>query len=218
MLTSSLSAFAQQNQVWTDGSLQYKFTPKWILTTDLSSRLTVNGLKQDTYMLGSSIGYKITPQLTAIADVAWFYTDEPGERNTNEIRVYNGIRYGFPILKRVLLSQFLRLEQRYLSGLQSKNSVRLRFQLGATIPVNHPIMAPNTAYFNLSAEAFDNLTGSSSDIIVNRYRLTSGFGYILPQKIKTEVSYNVQPFRTSANPHFGLGEEFLRLRFIYPLN
>ncbi|UKJ08932.1 DUF2490 domain-containing protein [Solitalea lacus] len=212
------SSSAQQKQIWTDGNIQYKFNKNWILFSDFSSRITVEGYKQNIFTLRSSIGYKLAPKLVASAGLAWFYTDEPGSVNTNEIRIFEGIRNEFTVLKRVSLSQFLRLEQRFFNGLVDQYSLRLRLQLGALVPLNHPQLQAKTWFLNFMAEPFTNLKGTSSNLFVNRYRFTAGTGYQFTSSLRSEFSYNSQPFRTANNPELRTGEQFVRLRFFYNFN
>lgn len=86
---------------------------------------------------------------------------------------------------RVVLLHRYRFEQRFIENQSFK--LRLRYFLGANIPISKPTMGENTYYLSFYNEVFLNTETESNAAIFDRNRLYGAIGYQVNSGLKLEI-------------------------------
>lgn len=106
-----LIGWAQKNEIWADLTLYKNLSSKITLFGDAGPRINVDGNSTVGLYLRPSVSFLVSEGIRIGGGVAWFYVHSK-EGAINEARAWQGIRIEQRILKRVLMSNFTRLEER----------------------------------------------------------------------------------------------------------
>lgn len=135
-------------------------------------------------VLRSGLNYSISDQSQVLLGYAYILTDSD-ESAIVEHRIFQqGIhRHSFSSFG---LQHRVRLEERFVE--EKDMTVRLRYFLGATFPLNVDVMKTGAIYASAFNEIFMNMSGTAFD----RDRIYGAIGYQWSPYIRTELGYMSQ--------------------------
>ena len=206
----AFSARAQLSQVWVDVNLQHEVNKKWSIIGDAGARYTIDHSLSVAFARGGMV-YHLSPLIKLYGGLAYFHYKTPiSEIKSNEIRTWQGVRIDVNAGKSMLLFNYTRLEERFISA-EGSDDFLLRFRnlSGISfIPYNNR-EKNKSIYLPLSFEFFVDM---NKKLFVNRYRVYLGAGYGF-SKNKIELHYISQNGRVNANDSIELTENVYRLRW-----
>jgi hypothetical protein len=206
----AFSAKGQLNQIWADINLQYGINQKWSVIGDAGARYTIDHSLSVAFARGGVV-YQVSPIFKLYGGLAYFHFKAP-ESGTlaNEIRPWQGIRLDVNLGESVVLSNYTRLEQRFIYSQGSDNFyLRFRNLTGLSFIVYNNREKNKSIYLPISFEFFEDL---NKKLFVNRYRIYMGAGYTF-SKNKIELHYILQKGRVNADENIELTENIYRLRW-----
>jgi len=209
-LLFAFSAKGQLNQIWVDANLQHGINKKWSVIGDAGARYTIDHSLSVTFARAGMI-YHVSPIIKLYGGLAYFYFNTPvSETKANEIRPWQGFRVDINLGKSVVLSNYTRLEERFIYSEGSDNFyLRFRNLTGLSFIVYNNKEKSKSIYVPVSFEFFEDL---NKEMFVNRYRIYMGTGYAF-SKNKIEFHYILQNGRVNANDNIELTENIYRLRW-----
>ncbi|WP_194766295.1 DUF2490 domain-containing protein [Tamlana sp. I1] len=187
------SSFTEQFWLSLDPSWQLKDST--YLKIDIGYR-TVNSDGWQRYIARGGYEKQIKPFVlkhleryeSYIGGVGLFYFDNNQGYNSFEIRPFQGYRLGFNVSKRIQLSNYFRLEERFLITQDPNNNhfgLRLRYQIIANFGLQGFLFGDERGfYFPMGVEFFYNIVELSqfSDVV----RITPGAGYQFDPSFKIQ--------------------------------
>ncbi|WP_084399551.1 DUF2490 domain-containing protein [Pseudotamlana agarivorans] len=197
--------YAQDEPLEEDNSftqqLWLSLNPSWTLKdsvslkTDIGYR-TVNSNSWDRYIARAGYEKQFSPFIfknlkrteSYIGGLGLFYFNNKSGYNSLEIRPFQGYSLGFYITQRIHLTNYFRLEERFLITKQDSNNhfgLRFRYQIMANIGLQGFLFQEERGfYFPMGIEFFFNVVELSqfSDVI----RITPGAGYQFDKTFKIQ--------------------------------
>lgn len=208
----AFSAKGQFHQVWADVNLQHGLNKKWSVIADAGARYTIDHSLSVAFARGGMI-YNLSPIFKFSGGLAYFYFDTPvSGPKADEIRPWQGFRMDVNIGKSFVLSNYTRLEERFIYS-QGSNDFFLRFRNLSSISfiVYDNKEKGKSIYLPVSFEFFEDL---NKKLFINRYRVYLGAGYAF-SKNKIELHYILQSGRAMANENIELTENIYRIRWFW---
>lgn len=185
----------------------------WAVLAEYQWRRT-EGLKSwQQSLLRGGIQYRFSNGVSVLAGYGWIETFPYGEyppaasKPFPEHRIYQQVSWNDNI-GRVVLQHRGRLEQRFL-GVLNPNATddrevtrwnylnRLRYQIKATVPINHPTLADKTVYVSAFDEIFIGFGKNVNANIFDQNRLSFLLGYKLSSRFSLEAGYINQTVQQS---------------------
>jgi hypothetical protein len=171
--------------------------------------------------LRPAISYRLKDWISLEGGLGLFCTFESGAGDTFEWRPWEGVKLYWPETKKskrkLVLSHFARLEQRLQYGVDSgdkESTMRFRYRLGTTIPLNTETIIEKSYYAILQVEVFADLIGGAEEFSADRDRFTAGLGYTINKNWGVELRYTFQRFRESAEDSFHASEQIIHIKVI----
>jgi hypothetical protein len=178
---------AQDSEIWGDVSVYKNVSSKFSLFGDAGPRLNITNGQYNGLYIRPSASYKFSNHISANGGVAWFYSNTNGV-SVNEFRGWQGTRLEWKVLRRVMLSNYIRLEERwFFDPGYLKFLLRFRYLAGITIPLNNKTMEAKTWYLPFAFEVFKDLNVHEN--FINRTRAYVGMGYVLNNNTRMEFFY-----------------------------
>jgi hypothetical protein len=205
---------AQDSELWGDVNIYKNINSKFSVFGDAGPRWNTNNEYYGFYIRPSA-AFKISNHVTIGGGVAWFYANS-NDASVNEFRVWQGTRVEWKIAKRLILSNYIRFEERwffdpdYLQFL-----LRFRWLAGLIIPINNKTLEAKTLYLPLAFEVFEDLNSNQGNFI-NRTRVYGGVGYVLNANTRLELFYIANSSRSDQDDSFNL-VNVLRVRFHFTI-
>jgi hypothetical protein len=219
-------AFCQEtdnidSQSWFDFRAYYIINDQWTYDGDYGIRGILSGEDWQRVYINPSTLYTLSSRTALRGGIRFIYTNEITTSNTFEIRPWQGIRFIWPRTKFLIVSQYVRLEERFTFYREDDNSdfvVRARYLIMAKTPNLTWKSINQTFYFLASFEFFANLGTAIEETYVDRTRLTFGLGYLLSKAFRIELNYILQSSRKGSEEGVKFGVHILRLRLKYYIN
>jgi hypothetical protein len=210
LILFAFSAKGQLNQIWADVNLQHGINKKWSVIGDAGARYTIDHSLSVAFARGGVV-YQVSPIFKLYGGLAYFHYKTPvSGAKGNEIRPWQGIRLDVNLGKSVVLSNYTRLEERFIHSQGSDNFyLRFRNLTGLSFIVYNNKEKNKSIYLPISFEFFEDL---NKKLFVNRYRIYLGAGHAF-SKNKIELHYILQNGRVHANEDIELTENVYRLRW-----
>lgn len=214
LLINAISVGAQDTEIWGDVSVYKNLNNKFSLFGDVGPRLNVSNGNYTGFYIRPSASYKFSNHISVNGGIAWFYSNTAGV-SVNEFRGWQGTRLEWKILKRVALSNYIRLEERWFyDPYFLKFLLRFRYLAGITIPLNNKTLEAKTWYVPLAFEIFKDLNVHQN--FINRTRAYVGVGYVFSKNSRAELFYISNKSRV-IDGEFDLVNVFrMRLHFTIP--
>jgi hypothetical protein len=206
-------------QIWLDYNPSYIIDHKISVYSDFGARTII---PNDWYRYYFRVGINYKPfiltdkhfflkNLQFHGGFGDFYTLSVYGKNLNEIRLYQGVRGYWPNRKRVRISHYIRIEERFEDTFNSETSsfnARLRYQLGAKFRFKKE--AIRNLYLPLSVEFFMSLDDGLyfNDVM----RFTPGVGYDFSDTFRTEFHLSYHNSRNSPTESFENNDLVFRFR------
>jgi len=141
-----------------------------------------------------------------------YYTDNVGSANTLELRPFAGVKLFVPNQAKIFLYNFTRYEYRAIEDLDThdwNNYSRIRSRFGVEVPLTTRAKAwePKTFYCFTDVEPFYRYDKNEWDPV----RVRGGIGYVVNDRIRTEIIYTAQYTRTSPGKSLEFSENILQV-------
>jgi hypothetical protein len=204
LLLSASNSFAQtkntyhDNCVWTQYLVKVQFAKKWSVSLDLGYRMHNFANNVSQYYIRPLLTYNISPKVNLIAGYAHFETNQFLNGYSDFMRPENRFVERLTVTQnvgRVEIKHRYRVEERFIRNNQkgilengSAFSMRLAYQIYATLPLNNSKIKEKTVFLL----AFNELFVSFGKNIFNNFdqnRLAGGFGYQFNKGLNVTVYY-----------------------------
>ena len=132
-----------------------------------------------------------------------------------EVRAWQALTLDWPeinVVKRYVVHHRFMFEQRGLNSDDWSLSLRGRYRLAFTLPLNTYSVEPGAFYLPMSVEAFAKLGGGEERVFSNRMRYTVGLGYALNDSWAIEARYMHEERRDIAGIDFEASSDIFELR------
>lgn len=178
-------------EIWTNYSYRrYLEKHNFWLRNDLSIRHTFSENPSTTFIIKPRAVVGLGDYLDTHAGLDIRYTSQPSISHTLELRIWQGAAFGWPKIKRLQFEHFYRFEQRFFYYHATKDydfSLRSRYRINVTIPINNPSMVDRTIYLIGKSEFFIPHGEEIKEYFANTLRAGFDFGY----KAKPQLRYYV---------------------------
>lgn len=207
---------AQDSEFWADVNIYKNITSKFSLFGDAGPRVNLNTGNYYGFYIRPSASFRLSNHMTIGGGAAWFYANS-NDVAVNEFRGWQGTRLEWKAWNRIILSNYIRLEERWFFDPDYlKFLLRFRYLAGITIPLNNKTLEAQTWYVPLAFEVFEDLNDHQT-IFINRTRLYGGLGYVVNKNTRVELFYIANSSRSNAEDGFNLVNVFrVRLHFTIP--
>jgi hypothetical protein len=191
---------ATQFNSWWTYSGNHRVSEKFSLHTLYSFRRNdfVRNWQQSLLRLG--VNYQASNKLTATLGyddvINYPYGEQPISQRTKEHRLYEQITLKDKIGS-VGITQLYRLEQRFISGLDTRN--RLRYRLSLEVPLQKA--DKNKLFLSLFNEVFINIGQTAGSHYFDQNWLYGGLGYRLDKNSAISLGYMNQYLVKTDNLH-----------------
>lgn len=190
-------------QVWADYDVKRKLSGNWIYFNDYGFRFSSTADK-GYWRIHTRPSLEYRPQLlySYRGGLGLFYQTTNSTIYTLEIRPWQGFKLNWPNYKRFKVYNYARLEQRIVDQLDESGfsfSMKLRYKIGADIPLNNPTISPGTFYIPINFEVFANLALINQELNSDRNRSSAGIGYRLSQATRVKLTYVFQASKNNVD-------------------
>ena len=194
---------------WNTLNINVKIHKKWSIFAEGQVRSLLFYNNFHYYEVKGGGVFKLTKNFSLTSGIGSYNTyGENGNfqipMQNKEIRTWLQINIKQPI-GRVLFENRYRMEQRFTSN-GYRNRYRIR--VGATIPINEPVIKPKTIY----AIGWNELFFTNNEPFFERNRSFMGVGYELNESLAMQIGYIYQ-FDYKINDE--TGRDFFNLSFLY---
>lgn len=183
-------------QTWLDYTQQNRLNNHWKYIGDYGARWEYGDVNSSWKRLharpGVSFQKKALYELNGGLLFSYTYSSE---QTSFEFRPWQGVKLHWPNIKRVRMTQYLRTEQRQSWALNEDLSnfvFKLRYQIGARIPINDKVVSVKTFFVDLRYEWFFDLSIGNNEWVNDRIRLNFGLGYRLKPNLDLKIYYILQ--------------------------
>ena len=220
---SNVSAQDNQSdfQSWFDFRTFYTIDEKWTYDGDYGLRGFVSNEDWRRAYINPAFLYDASLSIDFRGGMRFIFTRELNESNTFEIRPWQGVRFIWPRTNFIIISQYIRLEERFTFYLDDGSSVldfRTRYRIMAKTPNLRLLAINQTFYFLTSFEIFSNVGDVIKESFVDRTRLTFAMGYFITQAWRLELHYIFQGSRLGSEEGNKIDVHIFRIRLRYYIN
>jgi hypothetical protein len=202
------------NQLWGDFYVIHTFNEHFRINPSLSYRRLAGDPGWNQIVFNPDFIFTWSDLIHIRGGVFLQYTEDH-DKKLFEVRPWQGVMVFFPRIKGFFIQHYLRLEERFIYKIDDSGgyvySTRMRYYLQAFIPINHHNIVDHTFYLWPGMEFFMELSGTSSERIVDRTRFNLGAGYRFSKNYRLELCYMLQDNRTNSNSKFTASDQMFRL-------
>ena len=209
------------NQSWIDFRTFYTIDEKWTYDVDYGLRGFISNEDWRRAYINPAFVYDASVNVDLRGGMRVIFTRERDATNTLEIRPWQGVRFIWPKTNFVILSQYVRLEERFTWGTEDGSYdfvARARYRIMAKTPNLRLVAINQTFYFLTSLEIFGNIGEAIEETFVDRTRLTFGMGYFITQSWRVELHYILQGSNLGVVDGTDIDVRIIRLRLRYYIN
>jgi hypothetical protein len=207
---------SRNGQLWAEYMLNYSFANSFNLENAVAYSTAFTSPKWRSFDYTPTVDYSLFNWLTLTGAVTLSYTAQTEDYNTFEVRPAIGTRFHITPNQRVLIRTYLRLEQRNLKNLGTKeweSSYRPRARLETLIPINRKSYYEDKMCYGIVDFELLYITNDVEERFANRYRLRTGIGYRLNSASRFELIYMLQESRNGINDAFTSVDNIIRVRY-----
>jgi hypothetical protein len=168
-------------------------------------------------MIRPTLVYTMNDLIYFQGGIQMLYTDE-GALNVLEVRPWQGMNVFFPRIRNIYINHFFRLEERFFyenGGEHEASSLRGRYAILTTIPLNHASLSPRTFYLRPNIEFIGDLMGKNVERFIANNRYSLGAGYQFNDHFRFETIYMMQRSRDTREEDFVTSDHVVRLVLRY---
>jgi hypothetical protein len=222
-LLSTVNAQDNQSdfQSWFDFRTFYTIDDNWTYDGDYGMRGFISDENWRRTYIHPAFVYDASTNIDLRGGMRFIFTNENDATNTFEVRPWQGVRFIWPKTNFIILSQYVRLEERFSWGTEDGSFsfvFRLRYRIMAKTPNLRLVSINQTFYFLASLELFANLGEAIQETFVDRSRITFGMGYFITQAWRVELHYILQGSNLGTKEGYTVDVKILRLRLRYYIN
>lgn len=157
--------------------------------------------------LSTSLGgaYDLTDRLRAEAALGIYYTWKQELEDTGEARLWQSLTLDWPEVhgprRRFMLQHRVRLEERFQEQDNWDMTLRARYRLSYSWPLNRYTVEPGAYYVPMAAEFYVDID-DTNELFADQAEYTAGIGYVLNKTWSLELRYTRQEKQVSAGSGF----------------
>ena len=216
-----LRAQNKNTQVWSEYMLNYPFANSFNLENAVTYSTLLETPRWYAFDYTPTLEWSITSNIDLIGQVVFSYTKQNESYNTFELRPVIGSRIHITPNKRILTRVLLRLEQRNLQNLETKEwdqAYRPRARFESIIPINHNSYYKDKLWYGVLDAEWLFVTDDVNERFANRFRVRAGLGYRLNYNFRFEILYMNQQSRDETEDGFVSSDNIIRFRIKHYVN
>ncbi|MEJ1239544.1 DUF2490 domain-containing protein [Chryseolinea sp. T2] len=216
VICPSAMSQSRNGQLWAEYMLNYAFANSFNLENTISYSTAFTTPKWRSFEYSPTLDYSVLNWLTLTAAATMTFTAQTEDYNTFELRPAIGTRIHITPNQRVLLRTYLRVEQRNLKNLDTKEwetSYRPRVRLESIIPINRKSYYEDRLWYGIVDVELLYTTNDVKERFANRFRIRTGVGYRLNAGSRFELIYMLQESRNGINEAFTSVDNIIRVRY-----
>jgi len=201
------------NQYWFDLIPHFRISDKLEFYGDASFRIRDEG-ERKILTVRPSLRWQVSPVFSIHGGLGMFYNTYQSSENIMEIRPWQGLRISWPDIGPLQFKQYFRLEQRYYPSLENLLLHRVRYKIGAKMPLNKKVVQDKAIFIPFSFEWLGTADDDISVIWASESRLTVGAGYVLSSEWQIEFEFMYWWSKNSPGDVFEVTDRVFRVKFI----
>jgi hypothetical protein len=202
-------------QAWFEYMLNYPFANAFNLENAFTYSTLLGQPKWRAYDYSGTLEWSVTNRIDLITQAVVSYTNQTNNYNTLELRPIIGSRLYFTPNKRIQTRLLLRLEQRNLQNLETKDwdqVYRPRARGEIIIPISKKSYFEDKLWYGITDVEFLFKTKDVEERFANRFRWRVGGGYRLSYNLRFEFLYMLQESRDAITDDFDTSDHVFRFR------
>ena len=217
LVPGALNAQSSNEQLWFEYMLNYSFANSYNLENAFKYSTLLNTPRWYAFEFTPTLDYSLTNNIDISLSTSLEYTAQTESVNTFEVRPVVGTRIHFTPNRRILTRALIRLEQRNIQNLDTKdwdNAWRPRLRAEMLIPINKKSFFDDKLFYGvLDAEWFLSVDDDVDERFANRFRLRMGIGYRLSYSSRFEFIYMIQESKNAIEDSFYTSDNIFRFRY-----
>ena len=218
---TSLHAQSPNGQLWFEHMLNYPFANSFNLENALVYSTLLNTPRWRAFDYSPTVEYSLTSYIDLSLGATFSFTAQTEDYNTFEIRPVLGSRIFISQKGRVHTRLLLRLEQRNMKNLDTKEwqtVVRPRSRVEGLVAINKKTLFEDKLWYAIiDAEWFFTVDEDVDERFANRFRLRIGMGYRLNYSSRFEFIYMNQQSKHAIDDAYYSSDNIFRFRYKYYL-
>jgi hypothetical protein len=214
---TSLQAQTTNQQVWFEYMLNYPFANSYNFESIFQYKTLLDSPRWRSMVYNPRLEYSFGPHIDLVPAFVIAYTNQVSGVNTFEVRPSVGVKIHLTPNHRILTRLFIRVEQRYIENLESKDwqsVTRPRLRAESIIPINRKSYREDRLWYGLlDAEWFFTVDDDVDERFANRFRLRAGLGYRLNYNSRFELIYMIQESKHAMEESFYTSDQIFRFRY-----
>jgi len=202
-------------QVWNEYMLNYPFANSFNLENAFTYSTLIGTPKWRALDYSPTVEWSVTSHVDLLAQTVLSYTNQTESYNTFEVRPALGARYYFTPNRRIQTKLLLRVEQRNLKNLETKEwdqTYRPRIRGEVIVPINRDSYFVDDLWYAMTDVEWLVKTDDVEERFANRFRWRVGGGYRLNYGLRFEFLYLLQQSRNTLEDDFETSDSIFRFR------
>jgi len=161
------------------------------------------------------VSYDATERIRLEAGLGMYYKWLSGATDRFEVRPWQAVTFDWPevrALARWVVHHRFMLEERFIETTEWDASLRMRYRLAFSIPVNRNTVEPGAFYLPLWAEFYGDLNQNEQELFADKARYSAGLGYVFNKTWTGELSYSLQQSRDSVGADVQFDDNIIQLK------
>lgn len=223
MLTCCYPLRAQNtnSQTWFEYMLNFPFANSFNLENAVTYSTLLEKPRWYSFDYTPTLEWSVTQHIDLLGQVVFSYTKQNESYNTFEVRPVIGSRIHITPHQRIQTRVLLRLEQRNLKNLETKEwdqTYRPRIRFESIVPINHNSYYTDKLWYALLDAEWLFTTDDVKERFANRFRVRVGGGYRLNYNFRFEILYMNQQSRDETEDGFASSDNIIRFRIKHYVN
>lgn len=212
-----LCAQSSGGQFWGEYMVNYSFVNSFNLENAFTYSTVYHSPRWQALDYAPTLEYSLDANFDFSFGVTLSYTNQTEDYNTFEVRPVLGTRIHITPNRRVLTRLFIRLEQRNIKNLDTKDWQavwRPRTRVEGLIPLNKSSFYEDKLWYGIiDGEWFFTNDDDVNERFANRFRLRVGIGYRLHYGSRFEFIYMHQESKNAIEDSFYTSDSIFRFRY-----
>ena len=184
-------------QLWVDYHSHYFANESWEWYADGGGRVLAGEFSWAQIYVRPSLRYHRHKHFDVHVGLGTFYTYSEDIADVLEIRPWQGIKFRWPVVGKLVFSHYFRLEERLFFDTENWESsfvLRPRYKLSTRIPLKRAIRYAqfDPLYMPVSAEMFFDFGSTVEHLLRNQARFDIGLGYTFSDDWVGEFHFIIQ--------------------------
>lgn len=173
---------------------------------ELISEEGLSGGREKAKLFGGVV-YNVNEWLRLEGGLGTYFTAREGLDDIFEVRLWQAATLDWPeidALARWVVHHRFMLEERFQESDGWDTSLRGRYRLSFSVPINRYTVEPGAFYMPVAGELFWDINNDSAEVFADKATLSAGIGYQFNKAWASELRYTWQKSRA------GIGESVTR--------